>query len=166
MNEQLQGISVPVGADLPLSSDFSGNVRARYDFRMDSIGADAFVAASMTYRGETLAGIVGSAAFMDDTGLLAYGAASGIELNNEGGNFGSAADSTGAIPLNTRFVNEATTTLNASMGISKDSWNAEVFVNNITSEEGAMAQTAGKFSAEQSVMRPRTMGLRFSYNFQ
>jgi hypothetical protein len=52
------------------------------------------------------------------------------------------------------------------MGIAKDSWNAEVFVNNITSEEGAMAQTAGKFSAEQSVMRPRTMGLRFSYNFQ
>ena len=70
------------------------------------------------------------------------------------------------VPLNTRFVNEATTTLNASMGISKDSWNAEIFVNNITSEEGAMAQTAGKFSAEQSVMRPRTMGMRFSYNFQ
>ena len=166
VNDQLQGISVPVGSDLPLSSDFSGNLRARYDFRMDNIGADAFVAASMTYRGETLAGIVGSAAFMDDTGLLAYGATSGLELNNEGGNFGTALDSTGSVPLNTRFVNEATTTLNASMGISKDSWNAEVFVKNITSEDGAMAQTAGKFSAEQSVMRPRTMGLRFSYNFQ
>jgi hypothetical protein len=50
--------------------------------------------------------------------------------------------------------------------MSKDSWKAEFFVKNITSEEGAMTETAGKFTAEQSVMRPRTMGLRFSYNFQ
>lgn len=166
VNDQLQGIAVPVGSDLPLAADFSGNLRARYDFSMDGIGADAFVSASLTYRGETLAGIVGSAAFMDDTGNLAYGAASGIDIQNEGGTFGSLDDSTGSLPANTRFVNDSAVTLNASMGMSKDNWNAEIFVNNITSEEGAMAQTAGKFTAEQSVLRPRTMGLRFSYNFE
>ena len=133
---------------------------------MDSIGADAFVSASMTYRGETLAGIVGSAAFMDDTSLLAYGAESGVERQNEGGDFGSVDDSTGGLPLNSRFVNEAAVTLNASMGMSKDNWNAEFFINNITSEEGAMTETAGKFTPEQSIMRPRTMGLRFSYDFE
>ena len=166
INGQLEGIAVPVGSDLPLASDFSGNLRARYDFTMDSMAADAFVAASITYRGETLAGVVGSAAFMDDTSLLAYGAASGIATSKEGGNFGTVNDSTGALPLNTRFVNDATTTLNVSMGMSKDNWNAEFYVNNLTSEEGAMTQTAGKFTPEQSVMRPRTMGLRFSYNFE
>jgi outer membrane receptor protein involved in Fe transport len=166
VSEQLQGIAVPTGSDLPLSSDFSGNLRARYDFTMDSVGADAFVSASITYRGETLAGIVGSAAFMDDTSLLAYGAESGVDIKNEGGTFGSVDDSTGALPLNGRFVNKAATTLNASMGMSKDNWNAEFFINNITSEEGAMTETAGKFTAEQSVMRPRTMGLRFSYDFE
>ena len=72
----------------------------------------------------------------------------------------------GALPLNSRFVNKAATTLNASMGMSKDNWNAELFINNITSEEGAMTETAGKFTAEQSIMRPRTMGLRFSYDFE
>ena len=167
INGQLDGIAVPVGSDLPLASDFSGNLRARYDFTMESTGADAFVAASMTYRGETLTGVVGSAAFMDDTSLLAYGAASGISTSIEGGgNYGTVNDSTGALPLNTRFVNDATTTLNVSMGMSKDNWNAEFYVNNLTSEEGAMTQTAGKFTPEQSVMRPRTMGLRFSYNFE
>jgi outer membrane receptor protein involved in Fe transport len=166
VNDQLKGVAVPVGSDLPLASDFSGNLRARYDFTMDSIGADAFVSASLTYRGETLAGIVGSAAFMDDTGLLAYGATSGVELQNEGGTFGAVDDSTGALPANSRYVNDAATTLNASMGIAKDNWNAEFFINNITSEEGAMMETAGKFTAEQSIMRPRTMGLRFSYNFE
>ncbi|MGB2421513.1 MAG: TonB-dependent receptor domain-containing protein, partial [Porticoccaceae bacterium] len=166
VTDQLQGVAVPVGSDLPLSADFSGNLRARYDFTMDSIGADAFVSASLTYRGETLAGIVGSAAFMDDTGKLAYGAESGIQRQNEGGTFGTVNDSNDALPLNSRFVNDAATTLNASMGLSKDNWNAEFFINNITSEEGAMTETAGKFTAEQSIMRPRTMGLRFSYNFE
>jgi outer membrane receptor protein involved in Fe transport len=166
VTDQLQGVAVPVGSDLPLAADFSGNLRARYDFTMDSIGADAFVSASLTYRGETLAGIVGSAAFMDDTGKLAYGAESGIERQNEGGTFGTVNDSNDALPLNSRFVNDAATTLNASMGLSKDNWNAEFFINNITSEEGAMTETAGKFTAEQSIMRPRTMGLRFSYNFE
>jgi outer membrane receptor protein involved in Fe transport len=166
VNRQLNGIAVPVGSDLPLASDFSGNLRARYNFTLDGIGADAFVAASITYRGENLAGIVGSAAFMDDTGKLAYGAESGIDRQNEGGDFGSMADSSGTVPKNSRFVNDATTTLNASMGISRDSWTAELYVNNITSEEGAMTQTAGKFSPEQSIMRPRTMGMRFSYNFE
>ena len=166
VNNQLKGVAVPVGSDLPLAADFSGNLRARYDFTMDSIGADAFVSASLTYRGETLAGIVGSAAFMDDTGKLAYGAESGIERQNEGGTFGTVNDSNDALPLNSRFVNDAATTLNASMGLSKDNWNAEFFINNITSEEGAMTETAGKFTAEQSIMRPRTMGLRFSYNFE
>ena len=166
VNDQLQGVAVPVGSDLPLASDFSGNLRARYDFTMDSIGADAFVSASLTYRGENLAGVVGSAAFMDDTGMLAYGAKSGIKLENEGGVFGSVNDSTGALPANSRFINEAATTLNASMGLSKDNWNAEFFINNITSEEGAMTETAGKFTPEQSIMRPRTMGLRFSYDFE
>jgi hypothetical protein len=103
---------------------------------------------------------------MDDTGKLAYGAESGIDRQNEGGDFGSMADSSGTVPKNSRFVNDATTTLNASMGISRDSWTAELYVNNITSEEGAMTQTAGKFSPEQSIMRPRTMGMRFSYNFE
>jgi outer membrane receptor protein involved in Fe transport len=166
VNRQLNGIAVPAGSDLPLSSDFSGNLRARYNFTLDAIGADAFIAASITYRGENLAGIVGSATFMDDTGNLAYGMESGIDIQTEGGNFGSMADSSGAVPKNSRFVNDATTTLNASMGISRDSWNAELYVNNITSEEGAMTQTAGKFSPEQSIMRPRTMGMRFSYNFE
>ena len=97
------GVAVPVGSDLPLASDFSGNLRARYDFTMDSIGADAFVSASVTYRGETLAGIVGSAAFMDDTGLLAYGAESGVRRSDPYGLKGSGKylwyrshDSTGA----------------------------------------------------------------------
>ncbi|MFK7733564.1 MAG: TonB-dependent receptor, partial [Pseudomonadales bacterium] len=166
LNGQLQGVAVPVGSDLPLASDISGNLRARYDFTLDSYGADAFVAGSITYRGETLAGIAGSAQFMDDTALLATGAVSGLDVQNEGGAFGTVNTSTGALPSNSRFVNEAATTLNFSAGIEKDNWKAEFYVNNVTSEEGRMAQTAGKFTPEATVLRPRTMGIRLGFRFE
>ncbi|MDA8555413.1 TonB-dependent receptor [Luminiphilus sp.] len=165
VNDQLQGVAVPVGSDLPLAPDFSGNLRARYDFELPGMGANAYVTGSLTYRGESVAGVVGSAAFMDDTALLVTGSASGLGIEDAGGNFGTVADSTGSLPANTRFINESATVLSASAGIMKDSWLAEVYVRNLTSERGAIVQTAGKFTPEASVNRPRTIGLRLSYRF-
>ena len=165
LNPQLQGVAVPVGSELPLAPDFSGNLRARYDFELPGMGANAYVTGSVTYRGTSLAGIVGSAAFMDDTSLLAYGSTSGLGIEEEGGNFGTVADSSGDLPANTRFVNESATVLSASAGIMKDSWLAELYVKNITSQEGAIVQTAGKFTPEATVNRPRTIGVRLSYRF-
>jgi outer membrane receptor protein involved in Fe transport len=165
VSDQLQGVAVPVGSDLPLAPDFSGNLRARYDFELPGMGANAYVTGSVTYRGESLAGIVGSASFMDDTAFLAYGSTSGLKMAAEGGNFGTVADSNGSLPANSRFINESATVLSASAGIMKDSWLAEVYVRNLTSERGAIVQTAGKFTPEASVNRPRTIGLRLSYRF-
>jgi len=165
VNDQLQGVAVPVGSDLPLAPDFSGNLRARYDFELPGMGANAYLTGSLTYRGESVAGVVGSAEFMDDTALLVSGSASGLGIEDAGGNFGTVADSTGSLPASSRFINESATVLSASAGIMKDSWLAEVYVRNITSERGAIVQTAGKFTPEASVNRPRTIGLRLSYRF-
>ena len=165
LNPQLQGVAVPVGSELPLAPRFSGNVRVRYDYEVSSMGANGYVTAALVHRGESVAGIVGSAAFMDDTGVLAYGASSGLGLQNEGGTFGTVNDRTGNLPANTRFVNESATMINLSAGLEKDNWLAEVYVRNLTSEEGAIVQTAGKFTPEATVNRPRTLGLRLSYRF-
>jgi hypothetical protein len=129
------------------------------------MGANAYLTGSLTYRGESVAGVVGSAEFMDDTALLVSGSASGLGIEDAGGNFGTVADSTGSLPASSRFINESATVLSASAGIMKDSWLAEVYVRNITSERGAIVQTAGKFTPEASVNRPRTIGLRLSYRF-
>jgi len=165
LNPQLEGVAVPVGSELPLAPDFSGNIRARYDFSLPALQANAYVSAAVTYRGESVAGIVGSAEFMDDTGAIAYGRESGLGLQDEGGTFGTVAASDGELPANTRFVNESATQIHASAGIVKDSWLAELYVKNLTSEEGAVVQTAGKFSPEATVLRPRTIGVRLSYQF-
>ena len=165
LNPQLQGVAVPVGSELPLAPRFSGNIRVRYDYEVASMGANGYVTAALVHRGESVAGIVGSAAFMDDTAVLAYGNASGLGLQNEGGTFGTVNDRTGNLPASTRFVNESATMINLSAGLEKDNWLAEVYVRNLTSEEGAIVQTAGKFSPEATVNRPRTLGLRLSYRF-
>jgi len=162
-HRQLQGVSVPVGSEQPLAPSFSGNIRARYDF--DIAEGNAWLNASLVYRGESVSGIVGSAAFMEDTQALAYGNTSGIDIQNEGGGFGTVADSSGNIPDNTRYVNDAATSINLGLGYARDNWTAEVYVNNVTSEEGLVVQPAGKFTPESSTMRPRTMGLRFGYSF-
>jgi len=165
LNPQLQGVAVPVGSELPLAPRFSGNIRVRYDYEVASMGANGYVTAALVHRGESVAGIVGSAAFMDDTAVLAYGNASGLGLQNEGGTFGTVNDRTGNLPASTRFVNESATMINLSAGLEKDNWLAEVYVRNLTSEEGAIVQTAGKFTPEATVNRPRTLGLRLSYRF-
>ena len=87
------------------------------------------------------------------------------QRRNEGGSFGTVNTSAGSLPANTRFINEAATTINLSAGIVKEAWKAELYVNNLTSEEGQVIQTAGKFTAETSTLRPRTMGARFTYYF-
>jgi outer membrane receptor protein involved in Fe transport len=163
INPQLQGVSVPKGSELPLAPSFSGNIRVRYDF--DIMKGNAWVNASLVYRGESVTGIVGSAEFMTDTHELAYGNDPGVDIQNEGGTFGTVATSDGSVPSNSRYVNEAATTLNIGLGYARDDWTAEVYVNNVTSEEGYVVQTAGKFTPESSMMRPRTLGLRFGYSF-
>jgi outer membrane receptor protein involved in Fe transport len=163
VNPQLAGVAVPVGSELPFSSDFSAALRMRYDFEM--AGGDGYISAAMTHRGGSVTGLMGTAELFEDTQQLTYGTASGVGMSMEGGTYGSVAISDGELPANARYRNPSATTFNASMGYSRDNWLAEVYVNNITSEEGQIMQIAGKFTPEQTVMRPRTIGMRVSYNF-
>ena len=168
VNPQLNNVAVPVGSDLPLASDFSGNLRARYDFSLDSYDADAYVTASVNYRGKSAAGIAGSARFFEDTLFLQSGRSSGLEIQDEGGVFLSGSDAAGN-PLsftNSRYVNPSATTFNVAFGVEKDSWGAELFIDNLSDEEASIVQVAGKFTPEVTNQRPRTVGLRFSYFFE
>jgi outer membrane receptor protein involved in Fe transport len=120
----------------------------------------------MVYRGSSVSGIAGSAAFMEDTQGMAYGTSSGVSIRNEGGTFGTIESSNGlGLPSNSRYINDSALSMNVGVGYGRDNWTAELYVNNITSEEGYVVQPAGKYTPESSMMRPRTMGLRLSYSF-
>ena len=165
LNRQLQGIAVPVGSELPMASEFAGNIRARYDFPLNALQANGYIHASLSYRGESVAGIVGSAEFMDDTLFRQSGAYSGLDLQYEGGPYGTIAIPSG-LPRNSRFVNPDSTTVNVAFGIEKDGWRAELFVDNLGNEDAPVMQIAGHYTPVVTVQRPRSMGLRFSYDLE
>jgi outer membrane receptor protein involved in Fe transport len=66
---------------------------------------------------------------------------------------------------NNRFEMPSWTTWDAAVGVTKDNWNAEVYAVNLTDENTSTFSTAAQFILAEVPMRPRTMGLRFTYQF-
>ncbi len=171
LSPQLRGIAVPVGAELPLSPKFSGNLRVRYDFTIKDLG-DAYVSASVNYRGESVSGVTGDAAFKDDSLFQQTGRYSGLKLRREGGTYGTVEISDGPgsantrLPANSRFINPAALTFNVAFGVARDDWQGELFIDNVNNEQAPVAQVAGNFVPVVTVRRPRTIGLRISYDLE
>ena len=176
LNDQLVGVSAPVGSELPYTADFSFNLRGRYDFRLDSFGADAFFQAGVVYTGDSFSGIVGNANFVEDTTRRVYGRGTGLTIKNEGGLFGASSS---AIPgsfgvvqtadgpffQNGRYVQDSYSLVNVSAGIDKDNWGVELFINNLLDEDGIVNINTFDYVPRVSVTRPRTVGLRFRWNY-
>jgi outer membrane receptor protein involved in Fe transport len=64
-----------------------------------------------------------------------------------------------------RYLMPSWTTWDAALGVSKDAWNAEFYVVNLTNEDASLYTTASQFIVAEVPIRPRTMGLRFGYSF-
>ena len=168
LNPQLEGVAVPVGSELPFTPEFSGNIRARYDFELPALDAQAYIRGGINYTGERKAGIVGNAFFAEDVTREVYNIAStSLEIEAEGGTFGNLIDpSTGNTFLNGRYVMESYTLVNLAFGVEKDNWSAELFVNNVTDENAAIFINTQDFHPRVTTNRPREIGLRFSYDFE
>ena len=180
INRQLNGIAVPVGSELPLAPGFAGNIRLNYQFPLDALQADGFINAGLNYRGESVSGIIGNAEFMDDTLFRQAGRVSGLKRQDEGGTYGTVeipvagpgvgdpSDVSGdlRLPKNSRFVNPDAIMLNLSFGIVKDGWRGELFADNVNNEDAPTMQIAGHYTPYVTRPRPRTIGLRLTYDFQ
>jgi outer membrane receptor protein involved in Fe transport len=73
--------------------------------------------------------------------------------------------------VNTDIVADNSTTLDrwtlwgATAGISEDQWTAELYVENLTDEEAEISGNAIFNKPRVTLARPRTIGLRFAYDF-
>jgi len=176
LNPQLVGLAAPVGSELPFTADFSFNLRGRYEFDIPSFDAGAFVQGGVVHTGDSFSGIIGNANFVEDTTRRIFGAPSGLQIVNEGGTFGSTQVATatpgsfgltpdGQFFQNGRYVQEGYTTFNFAAGINKDNWGAEFYVNNLFDEVGVININTADYTPRVSVIRPRTVGIRFNYSF-
>jgi outer membrane receptor for Fe3+-dicitrate len=174
LNSQLEGIAAPVGSELPYSSDFSFNVRARYDFSWDALGADAYVQGALTYKGDSFAGITGNAFVMEDTTRRVFGRGSGLTIVDHGGSYGGRGQATpgsfgltpdGSFFRNGRYVQESYSLVNVAAGMQKDQMGFELFINNVFDENADIFIDSQNFVPTVATNRPRTIGFRMSYDF-
>ena len=183
VNPQLNEIVVPVGSRLPWTPEFRGNIRARYDFRLDSIDADAWFRAGYIYTGDSRAMSTCDAYFVEDVTRQVYGRGSGLKIVDEGGfcgtplagddlasvvNQGSVGvDSNGDSRFRAgRYEQEAYSLVNVAFGVERDGWSAELFIDNLFDERAQLNVNATDYTPSVTTNRPRTVGLRLSFDFE
>jgi hypothetical protein len=134
-----QPFANPFGTDgsVPaFSPDFQGNIRARYDWHMDDYKFHLTVGGNY----------VGS-------------------MYNEPATYPSGA---GVLVPNTtllRFYQPAYGTIDASIGVAKDRWTAEIVGSNLANSDASMFTNTAQFIKEEVPIRPRVVALRIGANF-
>ena len=168
LNPELVGIAPPVGSRLPYSAEFSGNIRARYFYELEN-GMTGFVNASVSYTGDRLMNMTADAFVFEDASQLIYGRGSGLEIEREL----SAADYAGVNYLDRngnafeggRYVAGDYAIANLVFGLTNDEWKAELYIDNVFDESATLHIDTQQFTPKVITNRPRTIGLRFSYDF-
>ena len=71
------------------------------------------------------------------------------------------------IPATTflRYEQPAYATVDASLGISREQWNAQLFANNLNNSHASTFTSTAQFIKSEVPLRPRTFGLRIGYDF-
>ncbi|GGF64113.1 TonB-dependent receptor [Alteromonas lipolytica] len=166
INPELQGIASGVGSELPYTATFSGNISARYFFELEG-GQQGFVNASVAYTGDRLAGMTMDAYVMEDATRHIYGMGSGLKIEDEAAVYEGATftDADGNAFRGGRYVQESYFISNVSVGMSDDSWKVELFIDNLFDESAILNVDTQQFTPKVVTNRPRTMGLRFSYDY-
>jgi len=166
VNPELEGIAAGVGSELPYTASFSGNINARYYFELDG-GQQGFVNASVAYTGDRLAGMVMDAYVMEDATRHIYGMGSGLKIEDEAAVYEGATftDADGNAFRGGRYVQESYVISNVSVGMSEDSWKVELFIDNLFDESAILNIDTQQFTPKVVTNRPRTMGVRFSFDY-
>ena len=64
-----------------------------------------------------------------------------------------------------RFENPAYTEYDASAGVAKDAWSAELYALNLTNVIKSQFTSDAQFTLQETINRPRVLGLRVGYKF-
>lgn len=166
INAELQGIAPGVGSELPFSANFSGNLRARYYYDLPD-GMTGYINGSISYTGDRLASMTMDAYVLEDTTQQVYGTGTGLTIQQEADVYQGVtyADSNGQTFKGGRYVQDSYAIANVAFGVTNDEWKVELYIDNITDESAILYIDNQQFTPKVVSNRPRTVGLRLSYDF-
>jgi hypothetical protein len=132
-------------------------------------GMEGFVNAAISYTGDRLSGMFSNAYIYEDTHHLVYGTGSGLKIEQEiaPGTFQGVSynDRNGNAFAGGRYIAESYILANVSAGVTKDEWRAELYIDNLFDENAQLYIDEQQFTPKVVTNRPRTIGLRLSYEF-
>ena len=105
---------------------------------------------------------------MEDTLERSRGRGSGLSISDEGGVFAGGNCGTYDAPsfcANGRYVQDSYVFLDVAFGVERDNWSAELFVDNLADKRAELHVDTLQYVPKVVTNRPRTIGLRFSYDF-
>jgi len=126
----------PIGGPSANSPPMQFSVRLRYDWAMMSY--NAFVQAGATHTGHS------------------YTQSSANPSLSAGSNVSTTL---------LRFENPPITQYDASVGVSRDAWSAEFFAQNLTNVIKSTFTSTSQFAVEETITRPRVLGIKIGYRF-
>jgi iron complex outermembrane recepter protein len=126
----------PPGGPSANSPPLQFNMRLRYQWAIESY--NAFVQAGATHTAHS------------------YTQSSSNPALAEGGN---------VTTTQLRFENPAYTQYDASLGIAKDSWTAELYGQNLTDVNKSVYTSTNQFVLAETILRPRVIAVRLGYKF-
>ena len=125
-----------VGGQAAFSPKWQGNIRGRYDWQ-----------------------------FANYLGFATLGASYTGGMWNQPANYVSGAGE--LIPTTTylRYYQPGYTTFDASFGVSKDKWTAELFGENLGNSHASTFTSSAQWIKSEVPLRPRVMGLKLSFSY-
>ncbi|MGH9563891.1 MAG: TonB-dependent receptor domain-containing protein, partial [Terracidiphilus sp.] len=89
-----------------------------------------------------------------------------IGAEHRGGSYATADRLTTTLQgVSVAFYDPSFTTYDASIGVAKDSWTVSAYGENLSNTLGTLYSSYAEYVKMDSITRPRTVGLKFSYKF-
>ena len=139
----------PIGSPLALSPKFQGNLRMRYETETSS-GMRPYVQASIHHVGSSISSNIDNVDIRYSGPTVVY---NGVTVNS-----GDVVS-----PLPASLKQAAYTTISAAIGVGRDNWSIEAYVDNLTNERPELYRFGNDGEQRITTSRPLTAGVRVSY---
>ena len=104
----------------------------------------------------------------EDTHNLVYGTGTGLKIKQEipAGQYQGVTynDSDGNAFAGGRYIAEAYSIANLAFGVTNSEWKTELYIDNLFDKRAQLYIDEQQFTPKVMTNRPRTIGVRFSYD--
>ena len=149
----------PLGGPLALSPKFQFNTRLHWEKELAS-GLRPFAQVGFHHVGKSISDVIDNVdiRYQSSNPTLGYAASIPVTYNGVLVRPGDVV-----VPLPAAQKLDSYNTISASIGVSRDEWRIELFGDNLTDERPELYKNGNDGELRVTTSRPRTVGLRFSY---